>query len=453
MPTSPFEFEYGEYIDRVGIEIEGGWTRFESTGCSHTCREGSCRRKICTHRCGEDCLSPRCNHDCVDHEGRACTHRCGSASCYIKACVHRCTMPQYSDRSSATACYSACIHECVSIGCPTGNVLVNYHHDGSVNSTLGTITGECVSNPCSTKEEFANFVKTYYPDRVNNSCGTHFHVSVLRDEDYTRLMSPEFYTYFKYKLIKWAREVFDETHSAFWSRVAGQNRYCCPNDLVECFHGRNVHDVKKQAEVTSKSDCRYAHINFCKKLRGTIEFRIFHGISDPNIMIRAIDFITATMCSYIHEKRTESYYDNRMKIRELIQSIPCTVTVIDSNLDFAKVETPAGEVPKPDKTKKRGGRRKKSTPEELLEQMSTPPEIIEAPIVEEREIAAVSTQNTGANMNIFTEYSSSPSRETFAEFCTRRELEERLNQVDRDQEYAYAGDLSDDYEFSDDDDF
>ena len=146
-------------------------------------------------------------------------------------------------------------------------------HDGSVKfldiKEPGCFVGETVSPPL-TKEQVKGWIDENYPARVNDTCGLHIHISVRSDKDYIRLMSKDFECYFHDSMNKFGMRMGYNKEHPFWSRLRGSNPFCAK-------------DFKPEEQVirNDKRGPRYAQLNYCFGLHGTLECRLFHASENP----------------------------------------------------------------------------------------------------------------------------------------------------------------------------
>jgi len=154
-----------------------------------------------------------------------------------------------------------------------------YRHDGSVsmNSKICECgsnndcecprlkyVGECAFLPKEEIDIAISELLESYPDKTNNSCGLHVHIS-LTNFEYTYLIWnwKEFYqSYMKFL------RIFGETRkirsgSAFWERLNVGNQYC----------QLNINKRRVNRQLQNYGDSRYCHLNFCYCKHKTIEFR------------------------------------------------------------------------------------------------------------------------------------------------------------------------------------
>lgn len=108
-----------------------------------------------------------------------------------------------------------------------------------------SINGELKSIPL-TPRQLQNFVRYNHPDKQNETCGTHVHLSTKDKYDYERLATPAFYYWFMGQAAHWAASNLEPGSDAeyeFWQRYNGENKYCCRNYVAcsehtgECQHG------------------------------------------------------------------------------------------------------------------------------------------------------------------------------------------------------------------------
>jgi hypothetical protein len=163
-------------------------------------------------------------------------------------------------------------------------------HDGSVdlsdnNEAKTCITGEVVSKP-GTLLQTIRFMNENYPPFVNNTCGFHIHISLADELYYSELMSKQFFDYFLEQANKWAKKRNFPRDDFIWQRLSGKIRYC-----------QKIFAPEEQAWTKRKHgfEKRYSALNFCKKLHGTFEVRVwpmFPNKTDSYAALRATLAIT-----------------------------------------------------------------------------------------------------------------------------------------------------------------
>lgn len=169
-------------------------------------------------------------------------------------------------------------------------------HDGSVRGFGGEVqSGEVKSQPLSTIEAAESFVRTHYPNEVNESCGFHVHVS-MAPLHYSRLMNEDFNNCFLNAMEDfWSRFRSEPGFNLFRHRLDGQNRYCQkvfrPEEQIFRTEAYGPHDTHP----------RYSQLNYCWGRHGTMECRLFpcfpryeHSVEGMKAFINCINSFLAT---------------------------------------------------------------------------------------------------------------------------------------------------------------
>lgn len=154
---------------------------------------------------------------------------------------------------------------------PVGTIL---ERDGSVHvdgkNGVPISVGELPSPP-KVPAAMWPWMRKYYPQHVNDTCGMHVHMSFESARHYQLLMVEDYQTTMLAYLEKWGkRQNLPKTHP-LWNRIAGKVRYCSLNFWPD-----------KQAKAPNKSynmdreGHRYTAINYCfaKDNCQTVECRV-----------------------------------------------------------------------------------------------------------------------------------------------------------------------------------
>lgn len=133
-------------------------------------------------------------------------------------------------------------------------------------SSKSYFIGEIASRPLAGLADAQNWIIANIPRKVNYTCGLHVHISLHNLSDYIRLMDKEFNTYFLDEMYKFGQRMGYPSDHQFWCRLKGSSPFCAK-------------DFKPEEQVirTDKRGPRYAQINFCHSLHGTVECRLFSG--------------------------------------------------------------------------------------------------------------------------------------------------------------------------------
>ena len=146
-------------------------------------------------------------------------------------------------------------------------------HDGSVQIERGLgetalVTGELANGPMS-MQEWEGWLKTHYPQKVNQTCGMHVHLSPRTALAYSRLMDPCYpgtvVEYFK----KWATHKGLSNDHPIWPRLKGKSIYCQHLYMAD----DQVRNVTKDHNQ-QRPGHRYTVINYCHGRYGTVECRL-----------------------------------------------------------------------------------------------------------------------------------------------------------------------------------
>ncbi len=172
---------------------------------------------------------------------------------------------------------------------------VNLVGDGSVqvpelsresSSTGRRQVGELQSEPMPLLK-VEPWLKKFYPQCVNKSCGLHVHMSFRSALHYMWLMRPEYQRTMLDYLLKWATSKnFGENH-VIWPRLKGKNAYCADSYWADI-----------QASQTSKSyshdgASRYTAINYCYGQHETVECRVLPMFDKVEQSIEAVHQVIA----------------------------------------------------------------------------------------------------------------------------------------------------------------
>lgn len=168
-------------------------------------------------------------------------------------------------------------------------------HDGSVQGLLSSFRGEICSDPLPSLEEADSWLRTYYPQETNNTCGFHVHVG-LPSLHYSRLMDENFNNLFLQSMENfWEKYRGQAGFDLFRSRLDGQNAFC-----------QKIFRPEQQLWRTESygdrgSLPRYSQLNFCFGRHGTLECRLFPCFSNVEHSVEGmhtfVDSINAFLAS------------------------------------------------------------------------------------------------------------------------------------------------------------
>lgn len=145
--------------------------------------------------------------------------------------------------------------------------------------------GEIPSPPMA-PSELGVWMRRYYPQSVNETCGMHVHMSFENALHYQRLMVPSYQATIVKYVNEWAKgEGFRKEH-CLWPRLQGQSTYCQHKFWPD-------HQIKTRGKDFNheREGHRYTVINYCYGTTGTIECRLLPMMADAEQGIRAIQRI------------------------------------------------------------------------------------------------------------------------------------------------------------------
>ena len=168
------------------------------------------------------------------------------------------------------------------------------HRDGSV-TVEAPFVGEVSSEPLPDLSSAEEWVRTNYPQLVNNSCGLHVHVST-NELNYSRLMEPEFCQFFEARMAEFLSQGLANNRPGFdllRQRFQGLNRFCQKKFIPE-----------QQLFLTdpygnTATHPRYAQLNFCYIRHGTLECRLFPCFPSVDDGVAAVKAFYDTVFDYL----------------------------------------------------------------------------------------------------------------------------------------------------------
>lgn len=261
-----------KYVKAMGIELEGGWyiqpeNIHEDESIRNITRHVDLPQFIMGDEGEHDC------HVCIPHKF---TNGMDNIPGIIY-CNDNCTI--------STHCDDSCDKHC---GC-------------QFKLEPSTVVGECISPPYSI-EEIRDWISSNAPDKVNNTCGLHIHVSMKNDGDYLKLADKEFYNFFLDWIKKWARDVGIPASHEFWDRIEGRNKYCMPTFQPELqMTLKDKHPENKAIRRTILNYC----FNFVKEdgmPRKTLECRVFPAFNHAGYIVLALEAFVKCIETYLTTK-------------------------------------------------------------------------------------------------------------------------------------------------------
>src|SRR3972149_1728575 len=128
------------------------------------------------------------------------------------------------------------------------------------------------------------WVKKYYPQHVNNSCGLHVHLSFETPFLYQMLMCKEYPSTVVAYVKKWAEEKGINKDNSIWPRLAGKSEFC-----QHIFNADLQANSKRKEYDRHAVGHRYTVINYCWQRYNTLECRLLPMMATATKAIEAIN--------------------------------------------------------------------------------------------------------------------------------------------------------------------
>lgn len=143
----------------------------------------------------------------------------------------------------------------------------------------------------STINEALDFMEKLYPDLVGPTCGGHVHFSFTTNYDYYKLMMPEFWNYFNFRMGELIQSLKEPYNKMLADRMAGHSKHACRvfiPDMQVFPVGEDGGVAKFYDDLHGSRYPRYAMLNFCWKEHKTLEVRVLPMFGDAKIQKIAI---------------------------------------------------------------------------------------------------------------------------------------------------------------------
>ena len=144
------------------------------------------------------------------------------------------------------------------------------------------VLGEIVSPPLDLTA-FPTWVKAFYPQKMNGTCGMHVHLSFRTALTYQRLMTPTYPATIVAYIRQWAEtEKLGKKHP-IWPRLRGESEFC-----------QHVYQADAQSSTAGKdydhhrTGHRYTVINYCYNRHSTVECRLLPMFDTPEQAVKAV---------------------------------------------------------------------------------------------------------------------------------------------------------------------
>lgn len=140
-----------------------------------------------------------------------------------------------------------------------------------------------IPSPVMPPSELEPWMRRYYPQSVNETCGMHMHMSFEKALLYQRLMVPAYPATIRAYVTLWAKEQKLPKDHPLWPRLKGDSVYCqhqfWPDHQVRM--REKDHDQRREGH-------RYTDISYPYSRTGTIECRLLPMMETADLGISAL---------------------------------------------------------------------------------------------------------------------------------------------------------------------
>lgn len=160
------------------------------------------------------------------------------------------------------------------------------------------VVGEIISEPMIRKDVWP-WMRAFYPQGTNRTCGIHVHMSFRHKSDYERLMDRRYHEHLLRGFVRFGHTRKIDVKHPFWERLTGRNAFC-----------KDFFDPDAQAHYDGHSggqrarDHRFAAVNYCFAQHKTLEYRVLPTFEDPTVAIRAVRRLLNLTEEYLHTVET-----------------------------------------------------------------------------------------------------------------------------------------------------
>lgn len=185
-------------------------------------------------------------------------------------------------------------------------------HDGSVHIDVPPdariAVGEVPSPPLDMKT-LATWMKKFYPQYMNASCGMHVHMSFKNALNYQRLMTVQYPSTIVAYMRKWAEENRLPQNHPIWERLAGRSRFC--QHLF--FADEQARKVEKEHNQEREGH-RYTVINYCWARVQTLECRLLPMMETPEMALSAINHLVRVTNAFLVKSSKQARKEKKIGV-------------------------------------------------------------------------------------------------------------------------------------------
>jgi hypothetical protein len=156
------------------------------------------------------------------------------------------------------------------------------------------VEGEVSTPPLKSWGRLEDFLDCNFPEHVNDTCGTHLHISTKTINEYNTILCRDFYDSFVDMLNRYGDMHKHNVPDEWFTRLEGGNTYC-ENEYCPTMQLRE-----------DKPSARYRFLNYCYSTHGTVEVRVLPAFDNSRDLLKAVKYIVPWVNSYIDTKLPDS---------------------------------------------------------------------------------------------------------------------------------------------------
>lgn len=164
-------------------------------------------------------------------------------------------------------------------------------------------------SPIMEPKKAEQWMKTFYPSHVNGTCGLHVHMSFKHAITYQQLMDARYQDTIVEELTKWAKKENLDLKHPIWERLAGKCRFC----KLDFTADEQVRQRQKGFDQGTPGN-RYTAINYSYGIHGTIECRLLPMMSTWDQGYRAIKHVLDITNAFLVAPPMQSRKEERLPV-------------------------------------------------------------------------------------------------------------------------------------------
>lgn len=189
--------------------------------------------------------------------------------------------------------------------------------EAEIRRSLPRHKGEIPSPPLS-MTEWEPFILQCYPDKVNATCGLHVHMSFAHRLNYARIMTPDYMKAILKDLNEWAEEEKLDKDHPIWPRITKPNHDHCAHQYLG---DAQVKQRRKDYHSRGTAHSRYTAINYCYAQHKTVECRLLPMMETKEQAVRGVRKVLTSTNQFLAKVRERE--------RKHLISVPKTAEILE----------------------------------------------------------------------------------------------------------------------------